>query len=681
MRPTTAFLVLVLAAAPSLAQSESCVGIETGYNYNGHDLPPTTGLPLGAPAACCDACNALPACRFFTFNPNGAQCNNTAAGGGCCHLKTSKAGRKPHKDDTSGEAANAPPTPAPTPRPAPPAPGLRNILWLQADDLRPNLNLAHAKPWMLTPHMDALAARSLVFRRAYVQQQVCSPSRNSYMTGRRPDRTRVWNFIDDFRLARDANNAPSAGAGASWSTLPGYFRNAGYNVFASGKTFHPNRPENNDVARSWTSYDDEMPGARNMSCNGGKVKYAPKPFVDQAKVIEDCEENDSEALLTAAAVTHVRWATAPENASRPFFIAMGHHKPHLPWNVPARFFAQYGDPTKLALAAVPDWPASAPSISWHPWFDQQFWNETDAAATAHRRRVAYYAAVSYFDEHVGVVLAALRASGQENNTAVLLMGDHGWHLGERNMWEKKGLDELDTHIPLIVAAPWLPNASRGVRTTALAEAVDVMPTLIDLAGLPPCADPCVDGAGPAPAAPIRAAPAAPSGLQGQSLMPALLAPPLSGTGDASAGFKQHAFSQFPRCNCTYEHDAVGELHGACRPEYDNAFTKETGSTGAANHHVCLFTPSSAFDWMGYSVRSDTRRYTLYVTWDGAALRPRWTDVFAEELYDHSDDGGDSFDGQASEPTNLLGGAAVEPADRADADALKAVLVAHFSTDN
>ena len=93
-------------------------------------------------------------------------------------------------------------------------------------------------------------------------------------------------------------------------------------------------------------------------------------------------------------------------------------------------------------------------------------------------------------------------------------------------------------------------------------------TLIDLANLPPCADPCTDGLGPPPTTP--------SGLQGQSLMPALLAPPLSGTGDASQGFKQFAFSQFPRCNCTYAHDGYtpGDLNGTCQQSYHNAFTKE-----------------------------------------------------------------------------------------------------------
>ena len=416
-----------------------------------------------------------------------------------------------------------------------------------------------------------------------------------------------------------------------------------------------------------------MPGDRNMSCNGGHVVLKQSDTY-QSKEIVDCEENDSEVLLTKAAVTHIRWATAPENATRPFFIAMGHHRPHLPWNVPSRFYAQYGDPASLPLATVATWPASVNPISWHPWFDQQYWNATPDAH-AYGRRAAYYAAVSYFDEHVGTVLAALRSSGAEATTAVVLHGDHGYHLGERNMWEKKGLDELDSHIPLLVAAPWLPNASSGIHTTALAEAVDLFPTLVELAGLPPCADPCVDGMGPAPTTP--------SGLQGTSLMPALLAPPLSGTGAAADGFKQFAFSQFPRCNCTYETDVVGELHGTCPTVYKNTFTSESHATGAANHHVCLFTPSSQFDWMGYSIRSDTRRYTLFVTWDGVTLRPNWGDIFAEELYDHSADDGDSFDGQASEPVNLLGNSPGGGAahDRADADALQKILIEQFSNDN
>merc|ERR1711924_482691 len=205
-------------------------------------------------------------------------------------------------------------------------------------------------------------------------------------------------------------------------------------------------------------------------------------------------------------------------------------------------------------------------------------------------------------------------------------------------------------------------------TRALAEAADIMPTLIDLAGLPPCDDPCLDAG--------ETKPTTPSGLQGVSLMPALLNPPLSGT-----GAKQYAFSQFPRCNCTYNNDVVdpSNLNGTCAPKYHNAFTSETGSTGAANHHVCLFTPSNLFNWMGYSIRSDAMRYTIYVEWDGNTLRPKWDRTVAEELYDHSNDNGDSFDGQCSEPINLLGrsGTGGDQKIRKEADGLRAVLVQHF----
>ncbi len=225
----------------------------------------------------------------------------------------------------------------------------------------------------------------------------------------------------------------------------------------------------------------------------------------------------------------------------------------------------------------------------------------------------------------------------------------------------------------MIAAPWISTASQGIMTTAIAEAVDIMPTLIELASLPPCDGPCLDEG---------YTNSTPSGLQGQSLMPAIMNPPLNGTGDVSKGFKQFAFSQFPRCNCTYDTDKPFSFNGTCRPKYENNFTAESGATGAANHHVCLFTPSNNFDWMGYSVRSDTHRYTLYVTWNGEELRPNWNDVYAEELYDHSQNDGYSFDDQCSEPLNLLGlGKDIRPSDRDVADQLQMALISHFRSDN
>jgi hypothetical protein len=183
-----------------------------------------------------------------------------------------------------------------------------------------------------------------------------------------------------------------------------------------------------------------------------------------------------------------------------------------------------------------------------------------------------------------------------------------------------------------------------------------MPTLIDLAGLPPCAELGT--------------------TNGQSLGAVLRDPPLSGTGVG----KKYAFSQFPRCNCTYATAAIDSFNGTCDSNYINAYTHETGATGAANHHVCLFTSASHFDWMGYSIRAEAHRYTLFVKWNGLQLTPLWNAVQSEELYGKKDLSMD-FDGATfSEPVNL---AAANPmgdeAKKAIAE-LRPALIKHFSGD-
>jgi hypothetical protein len=152
------------------------------------------------------------------------------------------------------------------------------------------------------------------------------------------------------------------------------------------------------------------------------------------------------------------------------------------------------------------------------------------------------------------------------------------------MWEKKGLDELDCRVPLLIRVPWIEAASSGQRTTAFAMSIDFFPTLVDMAGLPPCTEE----------------------LSGVSLGPVLRNPPKSGVGVG----QKYAFSQFPRCNCTYATATPDSINGTCQSNYINAWTHETGATGAANNHVCLFTAASNFNWMGYRVRAEDWSYTI-----------------------------------------------------------------------
>ena len=121
------------------------------------------------------------------------------------------------------------------------------------------------------------------------------------------------------------------------------------------------------------------------------------------------------------------------------------------------------------------------------------------------------------------------------------------------------------------------------------------------------------------------------------------------------------------------------LNGTCDPNYITPWTHETGATGAANHHVCLFTPASQFDWMGYRIRARGWSYVLFVGWDGAALRPRWDQVQSEELYEHDRDAETDFDGLYSEPVNLAAGAPA-PRARAAIAELRPALIAHFNAD-
>jgi hypothetical protein len=258
------------------------------------------------------------------------------------------------------------------------------------------------------------------------------------------------------------------------------------------------------------------------------------------------------------------------------------------------------------------------------------------------------------------------------------------------MWEKKGLDELDCHIPLLIRAPWIPAASSGVRTSAFAEAVDWMPTLIDLAGLPPCEELGT--------------------TNGVSLAPILRDPPLNGTGAGkkvrepflhlrgagpfrlgfpdvapdlvtklrSATLGQYAFSQFPRCNCTYATSAIDSRNGTCQSNYENAWTHETGAKGAANNHVCLYTPASQFDWMGYSIRAEAFRYSIFVEWNGLLLRPVWESMQSEELYGEKDLSTDFDSATFSEPLNLLAANPISAeAQRAVAE-LRPALIKQFS---
>eukprot|EP00928_Gymnodinium_smaydae_P062037 TRINITY_DN45983_c0_g1_i1.p1 TRINITY_DN45983_c0_g1~~TRINITY_DN45983_c0_g1_i1.p1 ORF type:complete len:647 (-),score=62.03 TRINITY_DN45983_c0_g1_i1:136-1839(-) len=523
--------------------------------------------------ACCSACAAdAPHCLAWVFNH--AQAKHR------CHLHPDALRETKVGHCTSGPMAPSPSPPAPLPRSA------RNLLYIVVDDLRAELLYTDRRKGIITPAIDALAAKGTAFTRAYVQQGVCSPSRNSFLSGRRPDTTQVWNFENSFRDT--LGNAVS-----SW---PGAFKLAGYTTIGLGKVFHPGHPGNDDGALSWSL--DEFP------------YYHPSNFATKISSAPDSHFQDG--MITDKAIEYLRAlpVVANSSAAKPFFMAVGFHKPHQPWIMPQRFLDMQLPLEQTDVAAHNAPPQGFCNVSFYrcaraveahgvlPW-------EPAPKVQQQQARRLYRAAVSWIDYNVKRILDELHALGLADSTAIVFHGDHGWHLGEHGSWCKQSNFELVARVPLIVSVPWLPQ-SHGTKTGALVELVDLMPTTLNMMGIAGRASDFAD-------------------LEGSSFLSLLETPEMP-----EQAWKNAAFTQFPRCNGTY---SLGKTaHGNLLPwKYPT-------------NNPCQDVSSEDFQAMGLSIRTLQWRYTLWLRWDGATLSPLWKESpVGEELYDHRGDMGDNTD--------------------------------------
>jgi arylsulfatase A-like enzyme len=365
-------------------------------------------------------------------------------------------------------------------------------LFIAVDDLRPQLG-CYDYPKMLTPHIDRLASRGMVFNRAYCQAAVCRASRASLLLGVRPDTTEIWSNGSRHRHFRD--HLPDI------VTLPQHFKNHGYHSQSLGKIFHGAfvvRNQWNDPA-SW-SVPAWWPGPRYYYTDEG-VKVARQVFARKAKTLgvsvdewtehfvlglshEAPEVEDN--VLYDGQIADRGIATLREIRDRPFFLALGFIRPHLPFIAPKKYWDLY-PPEKVTVADNRCPPEGVPSMAltnWgHPRTYTDFPNQSDPSdALVLELTRGYAASVSYIDAQVGRVLDELDQLGLRDNTLVVLWGDHGWHLGENHIWGKATNFELSTRAPLVVSDPQAKASGR--KTDALVEFVDIYPTLCELAGLP-----------------------------------------------------------------------------------------------------------------------------------------------------------------------------------------------------
>jgi len=411
-----------------------------------------------------------------------------------------------------------------------------NVLFIAADDLRCDLHCM-GNTEVQTPNLDALAGRGRLFTSAYCQQAVCNPSRASLMTGLRPDTLKIWDLPTHFR-----DRMPDV------VTLPQHFRRHGYFTQNIGKIYHNWRQDIQGDPDSWS-----VPAVMHFATHGSDKPIVSGRLPPDLASDPKCECRDVpdtayfDGRIADLSITALQERQA---AGKPFFLAVGFWKPHSPFNAPKAYWDLY-DRSKLTPPPSPDWPQDAPRIAWHN--SREILGSpkprTLSPAAIMEIRHGYLAAISYFDAQVGRVLSELDRLNLRDNTIIVFWSDHGYHLGEHTLWAKTSTFELDAHVPLIIATSDMKLPGR--HTAALAELLDLYPTLSELCDLP-----------------------RPAGVEGTSLVPVLHNP--------ATRVQDAAYTQHPRpAYFKGRPDVMGRSVRTARYRYTRWQNFQTGQTVAS----------------------------------------------------------------------------------------------------
>jgi arylsulfatase A-like enzyme len=471
-----------------------------------------------------------------------------------------------------------------------------NILFIAVDDLKPLLG-CYGNTLVKTPNIDRLAKIATVFNKNYCQQAICGPTRASIMTGTRPDVTQVWNLTTQMR---DVN--------PNLVTLPQYLITQGYETSGIGKIYHPSSAIGGVDPASWSipylkSKESDFPADLGEPANGQyqmaetKARMTPEIIAERKKQNKDLAANDENPKSIKGPSTEC--IDVPDNAyedgviallakkqieylskeNKPFFMAVGFHRPHLPFVSPKKYWDLYKR-EDMPIAYFQEHSKNGPLIAYHQSGELRNYLDIPEFATlpADSLRIGlklekqkelihgYYAAVSYLDAQVGVLLNTLESLGTLNNTIIVLWGDHGWHLGDHDLWHKHTNFEEATRAPLIIAGPGINSG----KTNSLTEFVDVFPTICDLAGV-----------------------TIPTNLDGKSLKPLMV--------NNNAKVNDYSISQYPR----------------------KLKKVEMIKKGYSDPKI-----------MGYSLRTDKYRFTIWMNNFTSKQPFNESQVYASEMYDY-----------------------------------------------
>ncbi|MGE3315160.1 MAG: sulfatase [Planctomycetaceae bacterium] len=356
------------------------------------------------------------------------------------------------------------------------APAKTNVILIMADDLNNDLG-CYGHKLVKSPNIDRLAARGVRFDRAYCNYPVCNPSRASIMSGRRPDTTGV---VD--------NVTPTRAVLGDAVFLPEHFRKNGYVAAKFGKIYHTG--DEFEDERSWTS--DLREDRRAKSAPADRIVKKDGSIL----IVRGDDEEFWDGYLANEAI---RWLDANASSASPFFLAVGFRRPHTPYLATEKYRALY-DAAKLnPLRGPEEHLAGVPKLALTYRLGQEAF-PTDKAG---EMMAAYYASLSYMDAQVGKLIDAIDRHKLWDNSVVVFVSDHGYHLGEHGgLWHKLTLFEESARVPLLVVPPGRNSATVSPR---LVELVDLYPSLCELCGLE-----------------------APAGLEGDSFVPLLKDPTAPG---------------------------------------------------------------------------------------------------------------------------------------------------------
>jgi len=369
--------------------------------------------------------------------------------------------------------------------------GRPNVLFIVCDDLNTHVSSSGYK-YIATPALDRLAAQGTTFRRAYCQYPVCGPSRASFLSGLYPESTGVLDNKTDIRNTRP--DTPS---------LPELFKRNGYWTGGVGKVFHGKLDQGERAWHSYHKFDNEhnpviAPEQKAFEAEHGSIDKPENQRAWRTKLREirpkaagqtppgygptdmtDAEHKDGKNVRQIA-----QWLDTKAHGDKPFFMTCGIHKPHVPFWAPQKYFDMYPkDKLSFDLSPANDWediPALAMNKRFTAFGFKKLGQENDPLRRNYTQ--AYHACISFIDAQIGLLFDALKRNKQWDNTIVVLISDHGYHLGEHFMWGKVTLFEECARVPLIVRVPGRTRA--GAISQGLVELLDLYPTLAELCDVP-----------------------------------------------------------------------------------------------------------------------------------------------------------------------------------------------------